>query len=62
MFRGCLEAAVLCQEVVEPPQPGGEVVGHHHVDGVVASAQQEEGHPQHTEQQAERLESSAVTI
>ena len=62
MFRGCLEAAILCQEVIEPPESGGEVVGHHHIDGVVASAQQEEGHPQHTEQQTEPVESSAGAI
>ena len=62
MFRGCLEVAVLRQEVIEPPEPGGDVVGHHHVDGVVASAQQEEGDAQHTEQQGGQVEGSAGTI
>ena len=62
MVGGCLEDLVLGQEVVGPPQPGGDVVRHHHVDGVVASAQQEEGDAQHTEQQGGQVEGSAGTI
>ena len=62
MLRGCLQDVVLSQEVIGPPEPGGDVVRHHHVDGVVTPAQEEERHPQHTEQQGDRVESSAGTI
>ena len=62
VFRGCPEVVVLGHEVIEPPEPGGDVVGYHHVYGVVAAAQQEEGDTQHGEEQRDGVQGSAGAV
>ena len=44
------------QGVIGDPQPVGQHIGDHHVDGVVAPGQQQQDHPGHAGQQRQPVQ------
>ena len=54
--------AVLCHEMVHPPQSGRDVVCYDDVNGVVTPAQEEEDYPQQREEEGESVEGSNTAI
>ena len=55
-----LEEGHVSEGVVGDPQPVGEGVGDHHVDGVVAAGQQQEDDPAHAGQQGQPVQRVAA--
>ena len=46
--------------MVEAPEPGGDVVSHHHVYGVVSAAGQQQRHARHAQQQRDQVQRRVV--
>ena len=52
----CLQHRDVGQGVVGDPEPVGQAIGDHHVDGVVTPGQQQQDHPGNTGQQRQPVQ------
>ena len=50
------EAGAVCHGVVDPPEPGGDVVRQHYIYGVVTSPKEQHHHSRHREPKREPVQ------